>query len=220
MKKLIALYKKLTFENKTIYFGSLSCIICLLFALYNGLIGLLYPTPWNISIGVYYLLLCLLRAFALNREYRILKKKASINSRKRTVTFISCVMLLMNLALIPPIILLVLNQRDADIGLIPGIVFALYTTIKVTNSAVNLKRKTKSDNIMVKTLRNINFIDALVSVLTLQNTLIAVNGHTSNSNMTYFTVYSSFGILAFILIITLLEFRLIKSPAIDTSHKS
>lgn len=92
-------------------------------------------------------------------------------------------------------------------SLIPAIAVAFYTTIKVVNASLNLKKTKKVSNKLVVELRYINFIEALVSILTLQNTLIAVKGESNKSDMILLSTISSIGILIFIIIITLLNFR-------------
>ena len=51
---------------------------------------------------------------------------------------------------------------------------AAYTTYKVVLAAIGLKRSKRTESLAEKALRTIAFTDALVSVLTLQNTLIVV----------------------------------------------
>ena len=65
--------------------------------------------------------------------------------------------------------------------LIPAIVMAVNTTYKITMASVNLKRRRQSSNDLVRLLRTISFIDALVSILVLQNTLIMVVSHDSGN---------------------------------------
>ena len=51
---------------------------------------------------------------------------------------------------------------------------AAYTTWKITLAIVNLRRS-GAHPLLIRQLRTINLIDALVAILTLQNTLIMVN---------------------------------------------
>ena len=67
--------------------------------------------------------------------------------------------------------------------LIPAIVMAVNTTYKITMASVNLKRRRQSSNDLVRLLRTISFIDALVSILVLQNTLIMVNSGNGSTAM-------------------------------------
>lgn len=69
-------------------------------------------------------------------------------------------------------------------GLIPAIAMAVYTTYKITMASIHIQKQTRNNrnNVLVAELRTINFIDALVSILTLQNTLIMVNQTKSSAH--------------------------------------
>lgn len=62
---------------------------------------------------------------------------------------------------------------------------AAYTTWKITMASIHVarQRRRSSGNILVAELRTVNFIDALVAILTLQNTLIMVNQNTADENV-------------------------------------
>ena len=83
-----------------------------------------------------------------------------------------------------------MNVRQVDMQMIPAIAMATYTTYKVTAS-VNIKRAGKTASIPIRVLRTIGFIDAPVSVLTLQNTLIIVNDGGIRSDMFLLSAISS-----------------------------
>lgn len=114
----------------------------------------------------------------------------------------------MNLALAVPISLMVVDSRPVNMGLIPAIAMAAYTTYKVVMASVNIKRMKRSSNILVRELRTINFIDALVSVLTLQNTLIIVNRTEESGDMFVLTAVSSAVIYSVILALSV--WRIVK----------
>lgn len=59
------------------------------------------------------------------------------------------------------------------------------------------------DDILVIQLRNINFIDAIISILTLQNTLLVVMGSADRQDMTVLASISSAVGLAAILFLTI-----------------
>lgn len=69
-------------------------------------------------------------------------------------------------------------------GLIPAITMATYTTYKLIMASIHIQKQKHNNhnNVLVTELRTINFIDALVSILTLQNTLIMVNQTKSSAN--------------------------------------
>ena len=75
-------------------------------------------------------------------------------------------------------------DKPASMGLIPAIAMAAYTTWKIIMASIHLSRQCRrpSGSILVWELRTVNFIDALVSILTLQNTLIMVSGTTAETS--------------------------------------
>lgn len=59
------------------------------------------------------------------------------------------------------------------------------------------------DDVLVRQLRNINFIDAIISILTLRNTLLVVMGSADRQDMTVLASISSAVGLADILFLTI-----------------
>lgn len=88
-------------------------------------------------------------------------------------------------------------------GMIPAITSATYTTYKVTAAAVGLRR-TKEDPYL-RGLSALRFVDALVSVLVLQNTLLlAVDGGITGDML--LCMVSSAALFAVICVVTALWF--------------
>ncbi len=190
---------KADFDFKTILSAMGSLFITTVFALYNGFLGVYHSSLWNGAICLYYLILVLLRGFIILAE-RSLARLENPNPRRSLVYRLSSLLLLfLNISLIVPVTMMVKLQKPVHLTLIPAIAMAAYTTYKITMSSINLKRRKKSADSLVKLLRAINFIDALVSVLTLQNTLIMVTTPGGDAGMIPFTSLSSALILIGIL---------------------
>lgn len=147
------------------------------FALYNGALGVVYASPWHGSICAYYLLLSAARGLLLwgQRRREQLCEADGARLKRGYLCAAGGMLLVMDLALTAPVALLALDQRTSSMGMIPAIASATYTTYKVTAAAVGLRR-TKKDPFL-RGLSALRFVDALVSVLVLQNTLLlAVDG--------------------------------------------
>ena len=71
-------------------------------------------------------------------------------------------------------------------------------------ASVNLRKRKRSSDCLVRLLRTINFIDALVSVLTLQNTLIMVSNG-DHSRMLPLTALTSTAVFIAVLCLTVAE---------------
>lgn len=193
---------------KTVASSLFSFGITILFALYNGFLGIRLLSIWNGSICVFYLLLVLIRAIILSAQR---KSKCKSDDEKKQIRYRAFVistsmLLLLNLALICPIALMVKFEKPVNMELIPAIAMAAYTTYKVTMASVHIQKqkRRKDSHILLAELRTINFIDALVSILTLQNTLIMVNSSKSGTdNMLTLSAVSSAVIYVVIVFITL-----------------
>lgn len=178
-----------------------------LFALYHGYLGLSLTSVWHGGICIFYLLLTAIRGiiFLTEKLNRTRGEKERAVSRRRTFFISSALLLALDLALILPIAMMVVMERPVDIGLIPAIAMATYTTYKVTIASVRVRRQRRSPDgdILISELRTVNFIDALVSVLTLQNTLIMVNqDQAGEDDMFILSAVSSAAIYAVIVFVT------------------
>lgn len=165
------------------------------FALYNGVLGISRSSVWHGSICVYYLLLSALRGglLAAKRRSGGLTGGDAARQRRRVFWTASAVMLVMNAALAVPAALMVLDRRPAQRGMSPAIAPAAYTTYNSPAAAVKLGRR--EGDLFARELRVLRFVDAMVSILVLQNTLIrAVDGSVSQE-MFYLTAISSAGLL-------------------------
>lgn len=144
-----------------------AALVTIIFALYNGYLGISHASAWHGGICIYYLILILVEPFAL----------------------------------------MVKQERPVSMTLIPAIAMAAYTVYKVVIGSLNLKRKNRSENRMVRFLRTINFMDVLVSVATLQNTLIMVNTSGDKRTMLPLTAVTSGLIWAAIVFLSVMNLR-------------
>ena len=180
----------------TVFSSAISTLISIVFALYNGALGIVYQSQWHGLICVYYLLLAIIRAILIGTRRK----------NKKTIRMITYLLLLvMDVSLIGPIYVMVSGERSYTYGLIPAIAMAAYTTYRITISIVHFRKSRKKDNSLLFELRMINMTDALVAVLSLQNALIIANGG-MNEGMRTLTTWTSGGIYLVIVLITIMSF--------------
>lgn len=204
IKSFLKSWKK-DYIFKTLASSVVSFTVTIIFALYNGFLGIRLLSIWHGGICVFYLLLAAIRGIILltekNNSTRDYIQKSEC--RQRTFIISAFLLLLLNLALILPISLMVVLKKPVNMGLIPAITMAAYTTYKITMASIHIQKQKRSNHILIVELRTINFIDALVSILTLQNTLIMVNQTKSNDNdMLVLSSISSAVIYAIIIFVT------------------
>ncbi len=162
-------------EFKTMAGAAGSFFVTLAFALYNGFLGITHASVWHGSICVYYIVLTVLRGYILASDRKSGASEEIRKHRKKAFLYASLGLLGLNLSLMVPVSLMTLQQKPVHLTLIPAIAMAAYTTVKITLASINLKHRKRMQNQLAKLLRTISFIDALVSILTLQNTLIMVS---------------------------------------------
>lgn len=163
---------------------------------------------WHGSICVFYLLLMAIRGMVLLTEKRGQAQSEVERDRCRRRTFLisSLFLLALDLSLMLPIAMMVVLDKPVIMGLIPAIAMAAYTTWKITMASlhINWQRRRASGNILIAELRTVNLIDALVAILTLQNTLIMVKRTDAGENsMLPVSAASSAVIYVVIVVITL-----------------
>lgn len=182
---------KAEYDFKTYIAAAGSLPATLFFALYNGFLGIHHASLWYGTICVYYILLTVLRSSIIAAAKRIDQRKAQEEARNKAFLAISLLLLILNISLIVPLSIMVRQQKPVNMTLIPAITMAAYTTYKVIMASVNLKKRKASSDSLVWLLRTIAFIDALVSIMTLQNTLIMVNSDGESLSMLPLTAFTS-----------------------------
>lgn len=182
---------KTEYDFKTFAAASGSLAVTVIFAVYNGILGISHSSLWYGTICVYYIILVLLRGSIVAAEKKISHQEAQKNARDKVCLWVSFLLLVLNMSLVFPVSMMVRQQKPVNLSLIPAIAVAAYTTYKVIMASVNLRKRKASSNSLVWLLRQIGFIDALVSILTLQNTLIMVSSNGEDLKMLPLTAITS-----------------------------
>ena len=193
--------------RKTAVLSSLSALMNLFFLVFNAVLGLMYSSLWHGSISVYYALLFIVRTIIVMHQ----RRGESNHRRNRNIYILTHILLLiMNVSLIVPIAMMIEGNRSYTHGLIPAIAMATYTTYRVTMAIMNAVKSKRGGSPFTSELRTINFLDAMLSVLTLQNALIiATDG--MNEDMHTLMSWTSGGIWLLIVVVTVLSFRKIRT---------
>lgn len=179
----------------------LSIAITFGFVIYNGYIGFKNGAGWNISIAFYYLLLFLVKTLLILCDKFLSKDN---NKKRKTVYIYSFVLLLLiNLTLTFPGFLLVTNNKYVATDQITSIAMATYSFYNIIVSIINLKKSTT--NLLKKQLKLVLLINAIVSIMLLENTLINVNG-SFNDDMFILSLITTSFFICLILFLTIFSF--------------
>ena len=197
------------YHFRTVYTTRISAFITFGFTVFNGVIGVLYRSVWNISICIYYVLLAVVRRIIVRSQRKTADKNQDKEIIKKTYAVTHIILILIDLALVVPIALMVIGARNYTFGIIPAISMAAYTTYRMTISIIHYLKSKRNENHFIRVIRTINLQDTLVSVLTLQNALIIANGD-DMASMMRLTMWTSAGIWGVILFFTVKSFMMIR----------
>lgn len=200
--------------------GAFSVITALGFCVYNAVLGLSKSYSFAICMAIYYFLLTAIRIGIAAGA--IITRKSGEESAEKTEKLCvcsSCLLIALNIALIAPIIMLVRQERNFSLGIIPAITTAAYCTYKTTAAIVRYVKK--GERSPLDRIRNsVALVDAATSVLILQNTLIMATGSGGDGNMHTLTIYTSFFIYAFIVFASVMLLVRLKKHAENDKSKA
>ena len=202
-----------TFVSKIVSFCKkhaflISVCFALFFCIYNGVLGFYKNVIWNIAIFSYYLLLLTIRMILYVREKKSkTEDEKDIRRDKQIYISTSVIMFIMNLAMILPAILLINHQKEVNLSLISAIAVAAYTTYKVTLAIIKFCKVQKQQNLIYKQVRMVNLFDAVMSILTLQNTLTIVVSNGNNGDMYTLSIVTTIVMLLAVAIISIYTFK-------------
>lgn len=163
-----------SYEFRTMILAAGKFVLNIGYAAFNGVYGILFQSPWYIALFVYYLVLCIARGSMVVRSRKVNTRLYSDDrkdvERIRIYRAAGILLLVFTVALNG---MLLQMRRDSANGFrYTGMlifVAAGYTVYKVIMAVYNLVKSRGSTDYVVHAVRNINFADALVSVLALQS---------------------------------------------------
>lgn len=167
------------FGFRTLIFAIGSFIISLLFSAFNAYMGIANRSIWYGALAGFYISLAFLRGGVLTyHKSRIGKKKTQNDEYVKAKVYRNSgiITLLLNLALSSAIAQMIFS--NAHFYYIGWTVFAYaaYAFYKITMSIISFIKAHKQEDLTVRAIRNINLVDALVSILALQTALITTFG--------------------------------------------
>ena len=193
------------YDFMTIITAIWSLFVSVIFALYNGFIGMYHASLWHGTISFYYFLLVIIRGIIIIAEKKVILSAGQEKAGDKVYLAASVLLLILNISLIVPITIMVKQQKPVHLTIIPAIAMAAYTTYNISMAFINLRRSRNSSDSLVRLLRMIGFIDALVSILSLQNTLIMVSAKEDSMKMMPLTAFTSAAILILIIILSVIS---------------
>ena len=176
---------------RIVFFAICGFIINLLFALYNGALGIIFRSTWFLSSM---------------RFGAVLQDRRNISTEKFIARFCGVMLIVLALVLSGSVYL----SLAADIAVkhqeIIMITIATYTFYKVVLAIINTVKVRKENSLLLSSIRNIGCADAAVSILSLQRSMLVSFGAMEREDIFLMNVLTGAGVF---LIIVLLGIALI-----------
>ncbi len=164
---------------QTVIMSLISFILAALFAIGNGVAAVLLASVWYGVIAGYYFALSIVRIVIVSVGSVAGRLKKHETAKLRVSIGGGFALLWLEWALLCVIALRILMAPPAGNKVI-AIITAAYTFVKVIMAIINAVRAKRYKDPVVETLRYINLTDALVSLVTLETTLVALFGNASD----------------------------------------
>ena len=165
----------------------LKFIINLIFAIYNCVLGLASVSWWFIAVGAYYVVLGIMRITVISSSSKNRKNEKFIMKFSGIMIFVLSVVLC-------GIVYMTVNQYGAvKYHEIAMITIALYAFVKLTFAVCEFIKSRKAHSPYTKTLRSIAFTDSIVSIYSLQRSMLVSFEGMSVENIILFNTLSGIG---------------------------
>lgn len=166
------------FRLRTIVFTVPGAGINILFAIFNGVMGIISSSPWIGSMAAYYILLSMIRSDAVKQSRKLinLSEEERIKTEIKVYKRGSRLFLFMGIVTTGMVILLISSKGGK---IYPGYmiyVAAMYSFYKIITSTIQIIKVGKEKSPLLTILRRIGYLDACVSILILQTAMFASFG--------------------------------------------
>ncbi len=164
----------------------------------HAALGLSTHSWWFVTLGAYYILLSVMRFAVLQIKRRSDGDTATEQFARR---FTGVMLVLLAVCFAGTVILAAVTDRGVKHHEIVMITIALYTFTKATLAIVHLVQARRYPSPAFKTLRSISFADALVSVVSLQRSMLVTFEGMSAQEVQLFNILTGSGVCVVVLLL-------------------
>lgn len=176
---------------KTFIMTCSSLVLNMMFAVFNGIVGIMHHSAWFLTLSAYYVFLSLMRLMIIVYELKVSKRKQTKDILLHELKiYANCGVLLvfMTITLIGAVILLINFEGGKSYAGYIIFIVAGYTFYKGVMAIIHLFHMRKLKSPLLKAISCIGYVDACVSVLSLESAMLASfgNGNIEYERMMYF----------------------------------
>ncbi len=190
---------------RIVFFTVCGLAINLVYAFFNGILGIMSQSVWMINLCVYYVILSMMRLGAVIAERKSAKESGTAAFIMR---FCGIALIVLAFVLTGTVCLSLKDYTAVKHHEIVMIAIATYTFYKITISVINAVKVKKYNSPLLGTIRGIGCADAAVSVFSLQQSMIVSFGE---DETLYNIMGAALGAAVFVFIVFLGIGMIIKS---------
>ena len=180
--------------------ATFSFFLNLLYAFYNGVLGVINQSVWFITMCVYYIILSTMRFSCILCERK--NTPASSADAEYFVMKLSGILLALSSFVLTGVIYISLSQNIATkYNKIIMITIATYTFYKITMAIIRAMKQRKNPSLLLAVIHNISYAEAATSVLTLQRSMLASFSTMSNTKAHTMNILTGAAVCLFVLIL-------------------
>lgn len=171
--------------------------INLMFALYNCVLGIVSDSVWFLTVGAYYIILSVMRISVIAFSQRAEETDSFI------MKFTGGMLFALSVILCFTVYLSVGRMGAIAHNEIVMITIALYAFTKLTLAIVGFIKNGKKNSARLKTLTSITITDAVVSIYSLQRSMLVTFEGMTNEDIALFNALSGAGMCIIVILIGL-----------------
>lgn len=159
--------------------AAFSFFINLLYALYNGVLGMMNRSIWFISMCAYYTILSTLR-FSAVLCGRKSNSTASVDTEYFVMKLSGVLLAVLSFVLTSVIYISLVENIAVRHDTVVMITIAAYSFYKITMAIIRAIKQRKNPSPLLAVIRSIGYADVAASVLTLQRSMLASFGESAD----------------------------------------
>ena len=162
------------FGFRTVIFAIGSFLMSLLISGFNAYMGIKNRSIWYGALAAFYIALAFLRGGVLGYHKKRVGKKIQNDEYIKAKVYRNSgiITLILNIALSSAIAQMIFDDAHFTYMGLMVFAYAAYAFYKITTSIISFIKAHKQEDLTVRAIRNINLVDALVSILALQTALL------------------------------------------------
>lgn len=180
----------------------LSLVLNLLFAFYNGIVGVLSSSLILIASSVYYLLLSAMRFSAV-----MLNRKGKKQNDRLIVSVVGIMLIILSVVFHIMVIISMKYNTATLYGTITMIAIATFTFTKITMAAITAVKHREDHSKLIKAINAIRYSEVAVSLLTMQQSMLVSFDGTDEKSAVILNACTGAGVCFFILTLGIITLK-------------